>query len=266
MNERCSPPRFMQGIWRDEVYKKGPNGEDILVKEIGPRHNMITLPFTYLLAALLQNDPSMLGGILYHAIGEGSPTWDTSGTPLPTKFDVKLLAELSRLPPDGITYIKYGYGKAQSGTTTVIVDPDRVESCVVVGRFEPDGFFDGMEVEITAGTNVGEVRIVSNYYQLSGQIEVSVPFPLPIDSTSEYEFHRLSSLTPTNAIEVRTTWDYGNPSDVFNFKYIREEGLFGGTATATADSGFMLDRVTHDRIYKDCTVKLVRFLDIIFRV
>jgi hypothetical protein len=89
---------------------------------------------------------------------------------------------------------------------------------------------------------------------------------LPIDNTSEYEFIGISSATPTNVLEVRTTWDYGLPTDPINFKYMREQGLFGGTATGIPNSGFMIDRITHSRIAKDPTIKCVRFIDIIVRV
>jgi hypothetical protein len=257
----------LQGIWRDEIYKKGLNGEDVLVETIGPRHNIITQPFTNLLTALLLNDPAMTGGILYHAIGKGDPLWDTTAIPDPSKFDVQLLDELDRRAPDGITYIKYGNGKAVSGTTTTILDPERTDPIAcVIGRFEPDNFFNGMTLLVTAGTNVGESRIVMDYTQSTGEIVVTVPFPLPIDSTSEYEFTPISSASPTNALEVRTTWDYPLPSDPIAFNYIREQGLFGGNATGAANSGFLIDRITHDRLWYDCTTKIVRFIDIISRV
>jgi hypothetical protein len=135
-----------------------------------------------------------------------------------------------------------------------------------VGRFEPDDFFNGMTVEIIAGTNLGESRIVADYVQTTGQITVTTPFPLPIDATSQYQFVPEVSVDPTNAIEVRTTWDYGTPTDTFNYKYIREQGLFGGDATITPDSGYMLDRVTHERIWKSPTQKVIRMIDLIARV
>lgn len=256
----------MRGIWRDEFYKRGEDGKDVLVKRTKPKHNIITQPFTTLVAMLLANDPSLTGGILYHAIGEGDAAWDTGGIPDPEWSDTKLLTELDRKVPDGISYIKYGDGTPQSGTVTTIVDPRRVVGSEIVGRFEPDDFFNGMEVEVIAGTNLGEIRTVADYTQTTGEIVVTVPFPAAIDATSLYEFIPEVSVAATNVIEIRTTWDYGNPSDIFNFKYIREQGLFGGNATATADSGFLLDRITHDRIAKDPTIKLIRFIDIILRV
>lgn len=255
------------GIWRDEIYHKDEKGNDVLAEASGPKCNMITLPMTQLLSALLANDPSMTGGILYHAVGAGDAAWDSIPTPPPSKFDTKLLAETSRLVPEGMTYLKFGVGTALSGTTTTIVDPDRSDPTYCsVGRFEQDGYFNGMTVLITAGTNAGESRTVIEYTQATGEIVVDTPFVNPIDATSEYEFVAISSATPTSVLEVRTTWDYGLPADPINFTYIREQGLFGGNATAAADSGYMIDRITNSRIWKDPTIKLVRFIDMIFRV
>jgi len=258
--------RMCRGIWYDEVWKRTEDGSEALVEKTKKNHNIIVQPFTVLVAGLLAGDPSFLGGILFHAIGVGDSAWDTSGIPDPSKFATTLQSEVSRLQPDGISYLKWGQGKAQSGTSSTIVDPSRVDGCGLVGRFEPDGFFDGMTVEITAGTNAGESRVVSSYVQETGEITVATPFSAPVDSTTEYEFVPEVSIDPTNVIEIRTTWDYGNPSDPFNFKYIREQGLFGGTATATTDSGLMVDLIHHNRIWKDPTIKIVRFIDIVLRV
>ena len=262
----CNLSLQVDGIWRDEIWEKDENGVERLVSRSKRKHNLITQPFTVLVARLLANDPSLIGGVLYHAIGEGDASWDTSGIPNPEWYDTQLLTELDRKTPDGIAYLKWGEGLAQSGTATMIVDPRRLESCVLVGRFEPDDFFNGMDVEIVAGTNLGEIRTVADYVQSTGQIVVTAPFPVPIDNTSQYEFIPAVSVQPTSVIEVRTTWDYGTPSDPFNFKYIREQGLFGGNADATPNSGSMIDRVTHERIYKGPTVKLIRMVDIIVRV
>lgn len=264
--EEVMPNAIVEGVWRDKVYKKSESGEDTLVETVTD-HNLITQPITNLIIALLANDPSMLGGILYHAVGEGDAIWDTTSIPVPTKFDTQLLAELDRRAPDGITYMKYGRGTALSGTTTTIVDPERSDPLeCVVGRFEPDGWYNGMQLIITAGTNVGETRTVLSYTRSTGTIVVTTPFPVAIDNTSQYEFVGISWATPTNVLEVRTTWDYGLPTDPINFKYFREQGLFGGTATSIPNSGFMLDRITHSRIAKDPTIKIVRFIDIIVRV
>lgn len=262
VRDRCDLSRNhrngFRGIWRDEMYEKGPNGEDVLVKKTSTKCNLITEPMTVLIAGLLLGEPSFLGGILYHAIGEGDASWDTGGIPDPTKYDTQLLNEVSRLTPDGISYIKFAEGTAEATST--------VSTIIDTTRFEPDDFFNGMEIEIVAGTNLGEIRTVSDFTQSTGEFVVSVPFPAPIDATSEYQMIPEVSVDPTNVIEVKTTWDYGLPTDPFNFKYIREQGLFGGTATATVNSGLMADRITHERIWKSSVIKLIRMIDIILEV
>jgi len=60
---------------------------------------------------------------------------------------------------------------------------------------------------------------------------------------------------PTNKIELETTFEFG---EVPPGNYIREQGLFGGTATATADSGLMIDTIKHIPIWKDPSIELVR--------
>lgn len=257
-------PTMIKGKWRDIFYRRGPDGRDVIEHVTPWQKNMITQPFTHLAAGLLTGDPSFTGGILYHAIGAGAPSWDTL-LPDPTKFDTQLFAEVDRRIPDGMAYIKAGDGTAVSGSTTTIVDPSRVESCEIVGRFEPDSFFNGMTVNITAGTNAGVSRTVSTYTQLTGTLVVTPAFPLPIDVTSVYEFTPIISGTVTNVVRVTTTWPYGVPSDPFNTD-IREMGLFGGTATAVANSGLLLDRITHAKISKTSVLKLVRVIDVTLRV
>lgn len=257
-------PTNIEGMWRDFIYRKGPDGQDVLVQVTPWKKNRITQPFTYLAAGLLLGEPSFTGGILQHAIGVGDASWDTS-LPEPGKFDVALFDEVSRRVPDQVYYVKTGTGTALSGTLTTIVDPSRVSGGEIVGRCEPDDFFNTMTVTVTDGTNAGVSRVVSDYAQASGTITVPA-FPLPIDNTSVYEFTPVLSGTPTNVVEVTTIWDYGIPADPFNGVYIREMGLFGGTATATVDSGLMLDRITHARIWKDENVKLRRVIDVTLRV
>jgi len=263
--EKANVTKMVKGVWRDQVWKKYEDGSEQLISE-NASTNVITQPTTYLLAGLMSNDPSFVGGVVYHAIGQGAESWDTSGIPSPTKFDTALLDEIDRQVPDGIAYIRYGEGHAQNGTTLTILDPDRIDDSGLNGRFEPDGFFDGIQVEITEGTNSGEIRNVTNYEQDTGLITVDVAFPAAIDNTSYYRFITDVSTTPTNAIEVRTTWDYGHPDDAVNYKYIREQGLYGGDAEDVTDSGYLIDRITHERIFKDSTIKLIRFIQLIFRI
>ena len=45
---------------------------------------------------------------------------------------------------------------------------------------------------------------------------------------------------------------------------LREFGLFGGNATSTANSGFMINRKIHPLIYKTSGMKLERIIRIVF--
>ena len=45
---------------------------------------------------------------------------------------------------------------------------------------------------------------------------------------------------------------------------LREFGLFGGNATGTANSGFMINRKIHPLIYKTSGMKLERIIRIVF--
>jgi hypothetical protein len=67
-------------------------------------------------------------------------------------------------------------------------------------------------------------------------------------------------VTPT--LLVKTTFDYDDAG--VNGRFIREQGLFGGTATAAKDSGLMVDAINHPAIWKDETIRLVRFIQLLF--
>lgn len=67
--------------------------------------------------------------------------------------------------------------------------------------------------------------------------------------------------TKTRSILVQTTLDFTHP---LNGSVIREQGLFGGNAGATKDSGFMVDAIIHLRRDKDVSVKIIRFIQLDF--
>lgn len=71
--------------------------------------------------------------------------------------------------------------------------------------------------------------------------------------------------TVTNRLLVQTTLDFGeaNGDDGLG-RNIRCQGIFGGDATATLDSGYMLDEINHTKRWKDVTVKIVRFIKFVF--
>ncbi len=69
----------------------------------------------------------------------------------------------------------------------------------------------------------------------------------------------------TNSILVRTTLDFGDANGNDNLgRFIREQGIFGGNATATLNSGYMADAINHKARFKDHTVKIIRFIRFVF--
>jgi len=67
---------------------------------------------------------------------------------------------------------------------------------------------------------------------------------------------------PTTTILVQTTFDYEDAGA--NGHFIREQGLFGGTAIAAKDSGLMVNAINHPALWKDETIRLVRFIQLLF--
>lgn len=166
----------------DDIYKKDKNDNEYLyetkIQDIKIKiftQNLVVNSVRSLLAGLLANESSFTGGILYHALGHGDSSWDTS-VPDPNSGDTSLYDEHFRKTPDSITYL------------------------------------DG-------SNNV-------------------VPWSISVSK-----------------IEITTTFDY---TDSGANGSIREQGLFGGNATVTLDSGVMVNALRHVEIYKDATIKIVR--------
>ena len=105
----------LKGKWWAEVeYQDGPT------EVIEPDHNLIVFNAKVLLAALMKNDAAFPGGILYHAVGQGDPNWDTLGTPGPSFVQTTLIAEEFRKVPTQIVYIDENTGDP-TGTPTNII-------------------------------------------------------------------------------------------------------------------------------------------------
>jgi len=78
-------------------------------------------------------------------------------------------------------------GTAQSGTATTMV--------LETGDAQPDNFYTGMVVRITAGTGAGDAkRTVTAYSNSSNQITVNSAFATTPDNTSQYIFENPTSL------------------------------------------------------------------------
>lgn len=67
-------------------------------------------------------------------------------------------------------------------------------------------------------------------------------------------FVALSPGVKSNALKVTTTYDYTDLVGVT----IREQGLFGGNATATANSGYCLNQIRQAGRFKSGSIRLIR--------
>lgn len=59
---------------------------------------------------------------------------------------------------------------------------------------------------------------------------------------------------PTNVIQVRTVYGLADLAG----ETLREQALFGGTATAAIDSGLIINGIRHDGIFKSGAIQLAR--------
>ncbi len=183
--EKVSEVVKIRGRYWDEIYKRDPvTGEDVLVETTKVIENKILVPLPTLLAGLMSNDVTFTGGILFHAIGEGDPGWDSLTTiPAPNFNDTTLLAEHFRKVPDSIIYV--------DNLGAPVIPPAR-----------------------------------------------------------------------SNIIEVKTTIDFEDAGA--NGKFMREQGVTGGDATAALNSGLQVNAIRHKAIFKDNTIKVLRFIQFIF--
>ena len=248
---------MIKGTWKDVWYDANGN---VLGIQVG--NNIWTEPASrFFMGAATGHFNS---GNVHHAFGVGEEAWDTAVPfPKPNVYQTTLTNEVLRKPVSDKYFMKIGHGRAQSGSLTGIHDPWREDPVTSLyrGRFEPDDIFNGVEVSITSGTNTGEVRNVVDYDQITGTIVVDSPFPQEVDDTTEYLFTPEPSVVPTNAVEFRTVLDYGDLSEGV---YLREHGLFFGDDAENPNEGFMIDCIRHAKIYKDGTVRLVRFITLSF--
>lgn len=181
--ERFPVKEKTKGIWRDQVFKRGPDGKDVPVEDTNWKSNVIVVGMPKLIAGLMANEPTFTGGILQHAQGVGDPAWDIS-LPVPPFNSVKLFAEYFRKAPDSITYLD------SIGNPSAVV---------------------------------------------------------------------------TNSILIKTTLDYGEANGPGGLgTFIREQGIYGGTATGVQDSGLLANLIWHKARWKDSSVKIIRYIQFIF--
>jgi hypothetical protein len=71
----------------------------------------------------------------------------------------------------------------------------------------------------------------------------------------------LGGFTGATAIRVQTTLPFVSP---MNGLYVREQGLVGGAATITKDSGQFIDNFRHERRFKSLSNELVYFVELFY--
>lgn len=69
----------------------------------------------------------------------------------------------------------------------------------------------------------------------------------------------------TGSILIRTTLGFLEANGPLNTgEFIREQGLYGGTATGVANSGLLANLIFHKARFKDSGVKIIRFINFVF--
>lgn len=89
-------------------------------------------------------------------------------------------------------------------------------------------------------------------------------FRKPPTSISYLDPMGMPSVAITGSILIQTVLDYTEANGMAG-EYIREQGLFCGTATGVPDSGIMASVINHVAKWKDSTVKITRYWNIIFQ-
>ena len=97
---------------------------------------------------------------------------------------------------------------------------------------------------------VDQVELVSEFFRKAP------------DSITFLDDQGRPSARPTTAILVKTTFDYEDKGA--NGRVIREQGLFGGPATEARGSGLLVNAINHPGLWKDETIRLVRFIQLMF--
>ena len=86
-------------------------------------------------------------------------------------------------------------------------------------------------------------------------------FRMPVSAIDFRDDSDVHSDTPTNNLMIKTILGYADANGPGGTgAYIREQGLFGGSATATAGSGQMMNWIIHPAIWKDNQKKIVRYI------
>jgi hypothetical protein len=174
-------------------------------------------------------------------------------------------------PPQGF-FKDIIYKKGKDGIVRKVKDTGWVHNDIVEGM-----------VKLIAALMKNQVGLQGMLFHAQGTGETTwdtagIPTPGWSDVALTHEYFRKApdsivfldetgnpTPTPTNRLLVQTTLDFADANgDDGLGRNIRCQGMFGGDATSTLDSGFMLDEINHTKRWKDSSVKIVRFIKFIF--
>lgn len=134
---------------------------------------------------------------------------------------------------------------------------------LLAGLMKNEGSFGGGILYHALGTGLpawDSVLPPPVFSQVALETEIFRKAP---DAITFLDIANLPTATVTNKIRVTTTFDF-NDGPGLNGNYIREQGLFGGDATLTFDSGKLVDAIHHVKIFKDSSIRLVRTIELTF--
>ena len=145
-HERLGPDAFehipgvITGSYRDIIYR--PNQEPAIGEW---SENLVVDSFALLLTALcLTGRTPTYSGITHMALGQGSSTWDTDGTPTPQTSDTTLTSELARKPLDSLSDINGSNTVVGTGPTGRLLASCTFLPGEAIGSIREFGLFGGI--------------------------------------------------------------------------------------------------------------------------
>lgn len=151
------------------------------------------------------------------------------------------------------------YVKDENGEDVLVKETDWKKNTVLVGMsvivsmlLNNEGGFSGIQYHgLGSGDAAWDTTVVDPDFTDTTLLAESYR-KIP-DSVVYVDQAGDPSVSPTNRLLVTTTFDYGEATGS-----IREQGIFAGDATASADSGLLMNCIRHKEIYKGLGEKLIR--------
>jgi len=251
----------IQGFWWDVITRENDDGsEDVEITPVKKNQICASMPLALCKAFLTPNNGDFAN--IHHAIGIGDGAWITP--PTVERSDTTLYNEVfgagCRRNYDSMNWVKTAVGQATAAGTSFTIVDDK--------RWEETGWFNGMDIEITAGPGTGDIRVISNWDVSTKTITVIGAFSGgATDLTTEYRIVPDISTEPAGAIQIRTEWPA--VAGAFNV-VIREQGIFYDSSVTVlpivSDVGHMLNKIYHAPITKTAAMQLERYIRFVFTI